>query len=158
MNSINKNNLKDANSNKTGILGSTIVLPQNYVPSDIEDYMNDNQLEFFRQKLLSWKNDLLKKLLIPRITYPKMDFNGQILRIEPKLKVMLLYNYVQEIERKLISKIDAALRRIDLGTYGYCEETDEPIGVKRLIARPIASLCLDAQERHEKMERIHKDD
>jgi DnaK suppressor protein len=61
-------------------------------------------------------------------------------------------------ERKLISKIDSALRRIDLGTYGYCEETDEPIGIKRLIARPIASLCLDAQERHEKMERIHKDD
>ena len=61
-------------------------------------------------------------------------------------------------ERKLISKIDSALRRIDLGSYCYCEETDEPIGIKRLIARPIASLCLDAQERHEKMERIHIDD
>ena len=61
-------------------------------------------------------------------------------------------------ERKLINKIDSALRRIDLGTYGYCEETDEPIGIKRLIARPIAALRLHAQERHEKMERIHKDD
>ncbi len=159
MNSINKNNLKDANSNKTGILGSTIVLPQNYVPSDIEDYMNDNQLEFFRQKLLSWKKELLEEATDTKdnlsedgLQRPDIADRAQV---ESNAAIQLR---TRDRERKLISKIDAALRRIDLGTYGYCEETDEPIGVKRLIARPIASLCLDAQERHEKMERIHKDD
>ncbi len=159
MNSITKNNLKNESSNKTGILGSTIVLPQNYVPTEMEDYMNDNQLEFFRQKLLLWKKELLEEATDTKdnlsedgLQRPDIADRAQV---ESNAAIQLR---TRDRERKLINKIDSALRRIDLGTYGYCEETDEPIGIKRLIARPIAALCLHAQERHEKMERIHKDD
>ena len=159
MNSIDKNKINNESSNKSGIQGSRIVLPENYVPTDIEEYMNENQLEFFRQKLLIWKKELLNEasdtkddLSEDGLQRPDIADRAQV---ESNAAIQLR---TRDRERKLISKIDSALRRIDLGTYGYCEETDEPIGIKRLIARPIASLCLDAQERHEKMERIHKDD
>ena len=159
MNSIDKNKINNESSNKSGIQGSRIVLPENYMPTDIEEYMNDNQLEFFRQKLLIWKKELLNEasdtkddLSEDGLQRPDIADRAQV---ESNAAIQLR---TRDRERKLISKIDSALRRIDLGTYGYCEETDEPIGIKRLIARPIASLCLDAQERHEKMERIHKDD
>ena len=159
MNSIDKNKINNESSNKSGIQGSRIVLPENYVPTDIEEYMNENHLEFFRQKLLKWKKELLSEasdtkddLSEDGLQRPDIADRAQV---ESNAAIQLR---TRDRERKLISKIDTALRRIDLGTYGYCEETDEPIGIKRLIARPIASLCLDAQERHEKMERIHKDD
>ena len=159
MNSIDKNKINNESSNKSGIQGSRIVLPENYVPTDIEEYMNENHLEFFRQKLLKWKKELLNEasdtkddLSEDGLQRPDIADRAQV---ESNATIQLR---TRDRERKLISKIDSALRRIDLGTYGYCEETDEPIGIKRLIARPIASLCLDAQERHEKMERIHKDD
>ena len=159
MNSIDKNKINNESSNKSGIQGSRIVLPENYVPTDIEEYMNENHLEFFRQKLLKWKKELLSEasdtkddLSEDGLQRPDIADRAQV---ESNATIQLR---TRDRERKLISKIDSALRRIDLGTYGYCEETDEPIGIKRLIARPIASLCLDAQERHEKMERIHKDD
>ena len=159
MNSIDKNKINNETSNKSGIQGSRIVLPENYVPTDIEEYMNKNHLEFFRQKLLIWKKELLNEasdtkddLSEDGLQRPDIADRAQV---ESNAAIQLR---TRDRERKLISKIDSALRRIDLGTYGYCEETDEPIGIKRLIARPIASLCLDAQERHEKMERIHKDD
>mgnify|MGYP005675097639 FL=1 len=159
MNSIDKNKINNESSNKSGIQGSRIVLPENYVPTDIEEYMNKNHLEFFRQKLLIWKKELLNEasdtkddLSEDGLQRPDIADRAQV---ESNAAIQLR---TRDRERKLISKIDSALRRIDLGTYGYCEETDEPIGIKRLIARPIASLCLDAQERHEKMERIHKDD
>ena len=159
MNSIDKNKINNESSNKSGIQGSRLVLPENYVPTDIEEYMNENQLEFFRQKLLIWKNELLNEasdtkddLSEDGLQRPDIADRAQV---ESNAAIQLR---TRDRERKLINKIDSALRRIDLGTYGYCEETDEPIGIKRLIARPIASLCLDAQERHEKMERIHKDD
>ena len=159
MNSIDKNKISNETSSKSGIQGSRIVLPENYVPTDIEEYMNENHLEFFRQKLLTWKNELLNEasdtkddLSEDGLQRPDIADRAQV---ESNAAIQLR---TRDRERKLISKIDSALRRIDLGTYGYCEETDEPIGIKRLIARPIASLCLDAQERHEKMERIHKDD
>ncbi len=159
MNSIDKNKINNESSNKSGIQGSRIVLPENYVPTDIEEYMNQNHLEFFRQKLLKWKKELLNEasdtkddLSEDGLQRPDIADRAQV---ESNATIQLR---TRDRERKLISKIDSALRRIDLGTYGYCEETDEPIGIKRLIARPIASLCLDAQERHEKMERIHKDD
>ena len=159
MNSIDKNKINNETSNKSGIQGSRIVLPENYVPTDIEEYMNENHLEFFRQKLLKWKKELLSEasdtkddLSEDGLQRPDIADRAQV---ESNAAIQLR---TRDRERKLISKIDSALRRIDLGTYGYCEETDEPIGIKRLIARPIASLCLDAQERHEKMERIHKDD
>ena len=159
MNSINKNNLKIQTANKTGILGSRIVLPEDYMPNENEKFMSDSQLEFFRQKLLIWKNELLDEA-----NFTKDDLSEEGLQrpdiadraqVESDASIKLR---TRDRERKLINKIDSALRRIDLGTYGYCEETGDPIGLKRLIARPIASLCLDAQERHEKMERIHKDD
>ena len=159
MNSIDKNKINNESSNKSGIQGSRIVLPENYKPTDIEEYMNKNHLEFFRQKLLIWKKELLNEasdtkddLSEDGLQRPDIADRAQV---ESNAAIQLR---TRDRERKLISKIDSALRRIDLGTYGYCEETDEPIGIKRLIARPIASLCLDAQERHEKMERIHKDD
>ena len=159
MNSIDKNKINNESSNKSGIQGSRIVLPENYVPTDIEEYMNKNHLEFFRQKLLIWKKELLNEasdtkddLSEDGLQRPDIADRAQV---ESNAAIQLR---TRDRERKLINKIDSALRRIDLGTYGYCEETDEPIGIKRLIARPIASLCLDAQERHEKMERIHKDD
>ncbi len=159
MNSINKTKFNEETSNKSGVLGSRIVLPDDYEPTDIEEYMNESQLEFFRQKLLVWKNKLLNEasetkddLSEDGLQRPDIADRAQV---ESNATIQLR---TRDRERKLISKIDAALRRIDLGTYGYCEETDEPIGIKRLIARPIAALCLDAQERHEKMERIHKDD
>ena len=159
MNSIDKNKINNESSNKSGIQGSRIVLPENYIPTDIEEYMNQNHLEFFRQKLLTWKKELLNEasdtkddLSEDGLQRPDIADRAQV---ESNATIQLR---TRDRERKLISKIDTALRRIDLGTYGYCEETDEPIGIRRLIARPIASLCLDAQERHEKMERIHKDD
>ena len=159
MNSINNNNIKVQTAEKTGILGSRIVLPENYLPKEDEKFMNESQLEFFRQKLLNWKNELLDEA-----NFTKDDLSEEGLQrpdiadraqVESDASIKLR---TRDRERKLINKIDSALRRIDLGTYGYCEETGDPIGLKRLIARPIASLCLDAQERHEKMERIHKDD
>lgn len=157
--SAKKNKIKAELKNKTGFLGSSIVLPENYLPNEKEEFMNENQLEFFRQKLIIWKNELLDEA-----SFTKDDLSEEGLQrpdiadraqVESDASIKLR---TRDRERKLINKIDSALRRIDIGTYGYCEDTGEPIGLKRLMARPIASLCLEAQERHEKMERIHKDD
>ncbi len=159
MGSAKKNKIKGELKNKTGFLGSSIVLPENYLPNEKEEFMNENQLEFFRQKLIIWKNELLDEA-----SFTKDDLSEEGLQrpdiadraqVESDASIKLR---TRDRERKLINKIDYALRRIDIGTYGYCEDTGEPIGLKRLMARPIASLCLEAQERHEKMERIHKDD
>ncbi|MDC3140835.1 RNA polymerase-binding protein DksA [Alphaproteobacteria bacterium] len=121
--------------------------------------MNDKQLEFFRQKLTNWKLDLLDEatdtkdnLSAEGLQRPDIADRAQV---ESDASIQLR---TRDRERKLISKIDAALRRIDLKTYGYCEDTGEPIGLGRLKARPIASLSVDAQERHEKMEKIHKEE
>ena len=157
--SAKKNKIKGELKNKTGFLGTSIVLPENYLPNEKEEFMNENQLEFFRQKLIIWKNELLDEA-----SFTKDDLSEEGLQrpdiadraqVESDASIKLR---TRDRERKLINKIDSALRRIDIGTYGYCEDTGEPIGLKRLMARPIASLCLEAQERHEKMERIHKDD
>ena len=146
-------------ADRGGLLGNRIILPENYVPSVDEEFMNDNQLEYFRQKLLNWKVELLEEatdtkgsLSAEGLQRPDIADRAQV---ESDASIQLR---TRDRERKLISKIDAALRRIDLKTYGYCEETGEPIGLGRLKARPIASLSVDAQERHEKMEKIHKDD
>jgi DnaK suppressor protein len=134
-------------------------LPPNYHPSDDEEFMNPLQVEYFRQKLLSWRAELLaessdtlqhlkeESLLKPDLT------DRASLEAERAIELR-----TRARERKLISKIDAALNRIDDGTYGYCEETDEPIGIHRLEARPIATLSIEAQKRHERMERTHRDD
>ena len=137
----------------------SVTLPPDYMPSDEEEFMNPQQLEYFRQKLLRWKaelvrdaNETLGNLTAQNLQQPDMADRAS-LETEHSIELR-----TRDRERKLISKINSALKRIEDGTYGYCEETDEPIGLKRLEARPIATLSLEAQERHEKMERTHRDD
>ena len=140
-------------------LNSPIVLPEGYMPSDKEDFMNPMQVEYFRQKLLKWRqellsdaNDTLNTLSEENFQLPDITDRAQM---ESDASLQLR---TRDRERKLIQKIEAALRRIEDGSYGYCIETDEPINLRRLEARPIASLSLHAQEKHERMERIHRDD
>lgn len=134
-------------------------LPPDYRPTEDEEFMNPTQLEYFRQKLLRWRADLLAESS-ETLNHLKEDSLS-----EPDItdRASLETDRFTELrtrdrERKLIAKIDSALQRIEIGTYGYCEETDEPIGVRRLEARPIATLSLEAQERHERMERTHRED
>ncbi len=134
-------------------------LPQDYRPSDDEEFMSPLQVEYFRQKLLLWRAVLLAELSdtlqhLKEESLLKPDLTDRA-SLEAERAIELR---TRARERKLISKIDAALNRIDHGTYGYCEETDEPIGIRRLEARPIATLSIEAQERHERMERTHRDD
>ena len=136
-----------------------IKIPDGYTPSDKEEFMNPLQLAYFRKKLLEWKNELISGasdtiLGLSEETLQKPDAADRA-QLEADASILLR---ARDRERKLISKIDAALRRIDDGSYGYCQETDEPINLKRLEARPIASLSLDAQEKHERMEKIHRDE
>ena len=136
-----------------------IKIPDGYTPSDKEEFMNTLQLAYFRKKLLDWKNELISGasdtiLGLSEETLQKPDAADRA-QLEADASILLR---ARDRERKLISKIDAALRRIDDGSYGYCQETDEPINLKRLEARPIASLSLDAQEKHERMEKIHRDE
>ena len=136
-----------------------VTLLPDYRPSADEEFMNARMQEYFRQKLLRWKaelvrdaNETLSNLTEQNLQQPDMADRAS-LETEHSIELR-----TRDRERKLISKINSALKRIEDGTYGYCEETDEPIGLKRLEARPIATLSLEAQERHEKMERTHRDD
>jgi DnaK suppressor protein len=135
------------------------MLPPDYRPSDDEEFMNPLQLEYFRQKLLRWRAELLAEstetlqhLKEESLAEPDLTDRASL---ETERAIELR---TRDRERKLISKIDAALTRIEDGSYGFCEETDEPISLRRLEARPIATLSLEAQERHERMERTHRDD
>lgn len=134
-------------------------LPPDYRPSEDEEFMNPLQTEYFRQKLLRWRAELLAEstgtlhhLKEESLAEPDLA-DRATLETDRSLELR-----TRDRERKLISKIDEALLRIEDGSYGFCEETDEPIGVKRLEARPIATLSLEAQERHERMERTHRED
>jgi DnaK suppressor protein len=131
----------------------------NYRPSEDEPFMNERQMEYFKQKLLDWKEDILRESR-ETLTHLQSDTENH-----PDLADRASSETDRSLElrtrdrqRKLISKIDEALRRIEDGSYGYCEETGEPIGLARLEARPIATLSLEAQERHERRERVHRDD
>ena len=130
-----------------------------YRPSEDEVFMNERQLEYFRQKLMGWKEDILRE---SRETVGHLqtetENHADIADRASSETDRSLELRTRDRQRKLISKIDEALRRIDDGSYGYCEETGEPIGVGRLDARPIATLSLEAQERHERRERVHRDD
>ncbi len=135
---------------------NTVTLPPDYIPSKDEKYMNDMQLEYFRQKLLAWKKDLLNQssgtledLRQGGLNQPD-DIDRASLETDKSIDLR-----TKDRARKLIVKIDEALDRIDDGTYGYCEETGEEIGIDRLLARPIATLCVEAQERHERMEKTY---
>ncbi len=134
-------------------------LSDNYRPAEDEPFMNDRQLEYFRRKLLSWKADLLSD---SRDTIEGMkDGTRNIPDIADRASEetdRALELRTRDRQRKLVSKIDSALRRIDEGEYGYCEITGEPISLRRLDARPIATMSLEAQERHERREKVHRDD
>ena len=132
---------------------------RDYRPSDDEPFMNERQREYFREKLLGWKEEIRKEA---RETLEYLQAESQN---HPDLADRASSETDRSIElrardrqRKLIAKIDAALHRIEIGTYGYCEETGEPISLKRLDARPIATLSIEAQERHERRERVYRDD
>ncbi len=134
-------------------------LPPDYRPSDEEEFMNPLQIEYFRQRLLNWKAELiadssgtLRSLKEESLVKPDLTDRASL---ETDRAIELR---TRDRERKLISKIEAALNRLETGTFGYCEETDEPIGIRRLEARPIATLSIEAQERHERMERTHRDE
>lgn len=124
-----------------------------YRPSEKEPYMSERQLEFFRRKLLHWQADLLKAIEATRsrLRQESRSFSEEVDRAKEELDRTIEIR-TRERYRKLLAKIDAALERIEDGTYGYCEETGEPIGLRRLEARPIATLFLDAQQRHEQAE------
>jgi DnaK suppressor protein len=139
-------------------MASTMLSPD-YVPGEDEDFMNPMMQEFFRQRLIEWREELLKEsgqtLQNMQTTSMQEPDIADRASLESERTLELR---TRDRERKLITKIDAALRRIESGDYGYCEDTGEPIGVRRLIARPIATLSIEAQERHERMERTHRDD
>lgn len=133
-------------------------LPEGYRPSDEEEFMNSAQREYFKLKLLSWRDQLLKEssetinalqnevIAEPDIVDSAANEADRAIELRAR-----------DRERKLINKIEEALRRIEEGSYGYCEETGDPIGVRRLEARPIATLSIEAQERHERRERLQRD-
>ena len=134
-------------------------LPKNYAPADDEAFMNDRQVEYFKRKLMDWKADLLSETKdtieglqdgtrnIPDVADRASEETDRALELRTR-----------DRQRKLVSKIDAALRRITEGEYGYCEVTGDPISLKRLDARPIATMSLEAQERHERREKVHRED
>ncbi|MGV6838833.1 MAG: RNA polymerase-binding protein DksA [Planktomarina sp.] len=135
------------------------LLPDDYKPSDDEEFMNERQQAYFRKKLLDWKAELLSDSKdtieglqdstrsIPDIADRASEETDRALELRTR-----------DRQRKLVGKIDAALRRLDEGEYGYCDETGDPISLKRLDARPIATYSLEAQERHERKEKVHRDD
>lgn len=136
-----------------------IFLPDDYRPAEDEPFMNDRQLEYFRRKLLAWKADLLAESAgtitelqgaarnIPDVADRASEETDRALELRTR-----------DRQRKLITKIESALRRIDEDEFGYCEKTGDPISLKRLDARPIATMSLEAQERHERREKVHRDD
>ena len=138
---------------------SVVCVPEDYEPSDDEPFMNEMQLEFFRRRLVAWRNEILaesrdtiKKMQLQARSIP--DFTDRATE-ESERQVQLR---TRDRQRKLVVKINMALARIEEGEFGYCEATGRPISLKRLIARPIASYCLEAQERHERAEREFWDD
>ena len=134
-------------------------LDLDYRPAETEKFMNERQLEYFRRKLLVWKQALLEesKDTIEHMQTGSRKLSDMADRASEETDRAIELR-TRDRQRKLVSKIDAALRRIDDGSYGYCEATGEPISLKRLDARPIATLSLEAQEMHERKERVHRDD
>ena len=137
----------------------SVTLSPDYTPSEDEEFMNPMQMEYFRQMLLNWRSELIQEagetlnnLNSGNLQQPDMADRAS-LETDHQLGLR-----TRDRERKLIIKIDEALSRIENGTYGFCQDTDEPIGLKRLMARPIAVLSLEAQERHERQERTHRED
>lgn len=140
-------------------MNKKIVLEKDYIPNEEEPFMSDKQLEYFRKKLLDWKSEILDGAQdtikgmqtgtrnIPDVADRASEETDRALELRTR-----------DRQRKLISKIDGALRRIDNGEYGYCDVTGEQISLKRLNARPIATMSLEAQAKHERKEKVHRDD
>jgi RNA polymerase-binding transcription factor len=130
-----------------------------YQPSDDEPFMSERQREYFRLKLLNWKDEILHESKETLLSL--QDENNVLPDLADRASTetdRALELRTRDRQRKLISKIDAALKRIDDGSYGYCEETGEPISLRRLDARPIATLSIEAQERHERREKVYRED
>jgi DnaK suppressor protein len=146
-------------SAKIGAGAPNMMILDNYQPHDDEPFMNDRQREFFKAKLLAWKEEILNdsKGTITQLQSDTASLPDVADRASAETDKSIELR-ARDRQRKLISKIDAALRRIEDGSYGYCDETGEPISLGRLMARPVATLSLEAQERHERAERIHRDD
>ena len=129
-----------------------------YQPSEGEAFMNERQRDYFRRKLIAWKDDILRESRETLVVLQSENENHPDVADRASSETdRAIELRARDRQRKLISKIEAALGRLDDGTYGYCEETGEPIGLKRLEARPIATLSVEAQERHEKRERVYRD-
>ncbi len=151
--------MADGGEKKGADMKVEVFLPDNYTPAEDEPFMNERQVEYFRRKLITWKNELqagsrdtIEGLqdgtrAIPDVADRASEETDRALELRTR-----------DRQRKLVAKIDSALRRIDEGEYGYCEVTGEPISLKRLDARPIATMSLEAQERHERREKVHRDD
>jgi DnaK suppressor protein len=139
--------------------GGTIELAEGYRPTDDEPFMNERQRDYFRRKLVAWKEEILREASETISALQNENDNHPDIADRASSETdRAIELRARDRQRKLISKIDAALARIDDGSYGYCEETGEPIGLRRLDARPIATLTIEAQERHERRERIYRDD
>lgn len=134
-------------------------LTKNYRPSEKEPFMNAKQREYFRQRLLQWRGELLRETSQTLQNLQEDSLQAPDIADRASAETDRAVELrTRDRERKLVQKIDEALNRIEKGQFGYCEETGEPIGLRRLEARPIATLSLDAQERHERMERVHRDE
>ena len=130
-----------------------------YRPSDKEPFMSERQRDYFRMKLLAWREDILKEAKETLLHLQEENQNHPDIADRASSETdRAIELRARDRQRKLISKIDAALQRIEDNTYGYCEETGEPISLKRLEARPIATLSVEAQERHEKREKVYRDE
>jgi DnaK suppressor protein len=130
-----------------------------YRPTDKEPFMNERQRDYFRLKLLNWREDILREAKDTLLHLQEENQNHPDIADRASSETdRAIELRARDRQRKLIAKIDEALTRIDDGTYGYCEETDEPISLRRLEARPIATLSVEAQERHERRERVYRDD
>lgn len=145
--------------NQKSAAGNGIELPQGYVPTEDEPFMNPLQLAYFRKKLLDWKDDILReaKETLAQLQKEPLQEADATDRASSETDWSIELR-ARDRQRKLINKIDAALRRIDAGEYGYCEVTGEPISLKRLDARPIATMTVEAQERHERNEKVTRDE
>lgn len=137
----------------------TAELTKDYTPSDDEPFMNDRQKEYFRRKLIDWKEDILRETreTIANLQEDTSHHPDLTDRASSETERSLELR-ARDRQRKLVNKINAAIKRIEEGTYGYCEETGEPIGLKRLEARPIATLSIEAQEAHERREKVYRDE
>jgi len=144
---------------KNGSVGQAKTEQKKYRPSVREPFMNERQREYFRKKLLAWKEDILKEAKETLAHLQAENENHPDLADRASSETdRAIELRARDRQRKLIAKIDEALTRLDEGTYGYCEETGEPISLKRLEARPIATLSIEAQERHERRERVYRED